>query len=222
MPEPFGDAVHVHFDGKLRLRRAEAAEGAVRRRVGHRRPAAGADVVAAIRAARVNHAARQHDGAQRRVGAAVEHDVDVHRGEPAVLLHAGAMAHDGGMTLRRRQHVLDAVVDQLDRTARLHRHQRGVAGNHRRVLLLSAEAAAGFGLDHSDLLRRKTEQHGQRAMDVVGTLQRAVQRDAAMLRHRDDAVRLDVELLLMTGAVLALDDDVRLRPFPDRAGPSRW
>ncbi len=47
-------------------------------------------------------------------------------------------------------------------------------------------------------------------MDVVGTLQRTVQRDATVLRHRDNAVRLDVQLLLMSGAVLALDDHVRL------------
>ena len=44
-----GDAIHVHFDGKLRLRRAEAAKRAVRRRVRHHRAAADADVVAAVR-----------------------------------------------------------------------------------------------------------------------------------------------------------------------------
>ena len=80
--ELLGDAVHVHFGRELRLRRAEAAERAVGRRVGHRRAAADADVVAAIRTARVNHAARQHDGAQRRVGAAVEDRVDVDRRQP--------------------------------------------------------------------------------------------------------------------------------------------
>ena len=114
------------------------------------------------------------------------------------------------MALRRRQHVLDAVVDQLGRTPRLDRHQRGVAGDHRRVLLLAAEAAAGLGLDDAHLVRRETEQDRQRAMNVVRALQRSVQRDAAVLRNRHDAVRLDVELFLMTGAVLALDDHVRL------------
>ncbi len=44
-----GDAIHVHFDRKLRLRRAEPAKRAVRRRVGHHRPAADPDVVAAVR-----------------------------------------------------------------------------------------------------------------------------------------------------------------------------
>ena len=76
--ERLGDAIHVRLDRELRLRRAEAAEGAVGRRVGHHRPAADAHVIAAVRARRVNHAARQHHGAQRGVGAAVHHHVDVH------------------------------------------------------------------------------------------------------------------------------------------------
>ena len=71
-PSAVGNPVHVHFDRELRLRRAEPAERAVGRRVRHRRAAADADVVAAIRTARVDHAARQDHGAQRRVGAAVE------------------------------------------------------------------------------------------------------------------------------------------------------
>ena len=120
------------------------------------------------------------------------------------------MTNDRWMTLRRRQHVLDTVVDQLGGAAGLDRHQRGVAGDHRRVLLLAAEAAAGLGLDDAHFVRCETEQDGQRAMNVVGTLKRAIQRDATVLGHRDDAVRLDVQLFLMSGAVLALDDHVRL------------
>ena len=87
---------------------------------------ANANVIAAIRAARVNHPARQHDGAERGVGAAVEHGVDVDRGQASVARHAGAVADHRRMALRRRQHVLDAVVDQLDRTPRLARQQRRV------------------------------------------------------------------------------------------------
>ncbi len=59
-----GNTIHVDFGGKLRLRRAEPAERTVRRRVRHHRAAANPHVIAAIRAARVDHAARQHDGAQ--------------------------------------------------------------------------------------------------------------------------------------------------------------
>ena len=63
--ERLGDAVHVHLDGEQRLRRAEAAERAVRRRVGHRRAAADAHVVAAVGPGRVDDAARQHHRRQR-------------------------------------------------------------------------------------------------------------------------------------------------------------
>ena len=98
----------------------------------------------------MQHAARQHDGAQRRVGAAVEQDVDVHRRQAPVARHAGAMPDDSRMPLRRRQHVFDAVVDELDRPARLEGGQRGMARDHRRIFFLAAEAAAGFRLDDAD------------------------------------------------------------------------
>ena len=213
-PELRGDAIHVDFGRELRLRRAEAAERAVGRRVRHRRAAADADVIAAIRPAGVNHAAREDDGAQRRVGAAVEHGVDLDRRQPAVARHAGLVADDRRMALRRRDHVLDAVVDQLHRPAGLLREQRGVPGDHRRVLFLAAEAAAGLRLHDADLVARQPEQHHQRAVHVVRALHRSVHGDPvdvvrhAVARHGDDAVRLDVELLLVPDPVLALDDDV--------------
>src|SRR5207247_5948869 len=47
--EPLRDAVHVHFDRELCLRRAEAAERAVRRRVGLHRAPANPDVAASVR-----------------------------------------------------------------------------------------------------------------------------------------------------------------------------
>ena len=116
--ERLGDAIHVRFDGELRLRRAEPAERAVGRRVRHHRAAADANVIAAVRAGGVNHAARQHHGAQRRVGAAVHDHVDVHRGQAAVARQAGAMPHDRRVPLGRRQQILDAVVDHLHRAGR--------------------------------------------------------------------------------------------------------
>src|SRR5688572_12923095 len=45
-------------------------------------------------------------------------------------------------------------------------------------------------------------------MDVEWTLQRAVHRDAAILGHGDHAVRLDVQLLLVSRSVFAFNDDV--------------
>ena len=81
-----GDLVHVALEREDALRRAEAAERAVRRRVRRDRAAADADVRAEVRPGGVDRAARQHDGRQRAVGAAVDREVDVHRdaaGRPA-------------------------------------------------------------------------------------------------------------------------------------------
>jgi hypothetical protein len=50
-------------------------------------------------------------------------------------------------------------------------------------------------------------------VDVVGALHRAPDGDALRrVGDGDDAVRLDVEVLLRARAVLALDDEVGLRP----------
>ncbi len=210
--ELLGNALHVHFDRELRLRRAEPAERAVWRRVRHHHAAADPDVIAAIRSRRMEHAAGQDDGAERRVGPAVEEHVDVHGRQSAVSRHAGAMPDHAGMTLRRRQHVFAAVVDELDRPARLQGRERRVAGNHRRILLLAAEAAAGFRLHDAYAVVGEAEQHGQRAMDVVRALHRSVHRDAPPVvgRHGNDPVGLDVELLLRADPVLAFDDLVGL------------
>ena len=47
-------------------------------------------------------------------------------------------------------------------------------------------------------------------MDVVGALERAVDGHAVRRGHRDDTLRLDVDVLLAAGAVLALDHEVGL------------
>ena len=124
----------------------------------------------------MNHAARQHHRAQRRVGAAVHDHVDVHRGEAAVARQAGAMPHDRRMPLGRRQQILDAVVDHLHRPAGLAREDRRVARQHRRVFFLAAKPAAGFGLDDADAIGRQLQQHHQRLVHVVRALQRSVDR----------------------------------------------
>ena len=152
--------------------------------------------------------ARQDDRAERAVGAAVHQHVDVHRRQAAVARHAGPVPDDGRVALGRGQHVLGAVVDQLHRPARLQRQQAGVPGDHRRVLLLAAEPAAGLRLHDADLVRRQAQQHRERPVHVVRALQRAVHGDAAVAGHGQHAVRLDVEVLLVAGPVLALDDEV--------------
>ena len=82
-----------------------------------------------------------------------------------------------------------------------------MAGEMRRVFFLAAEAAAGFGLHHPHPVGRQFERDGERAVHVVRTLQRPVNGHPALVRHGDDAIRLDVQLFLMPGSILALDDD---------------
>ena len=85
-------------------------------------------------------------------------------------------------------------------------------GDDRGVLLLAAEPAARLSLDDLGLGGRQPERPLHRLVDVVRALQRAVDRDAAVLaRHRDHRVVLDVELLLVTDAVRSLDDVVGRR-----------
>ncbi len=126
--ERLGDPLHVHFDGELRLRRAEPAERAVRRRVRHDGAAADAHVIAAVRAGRVDDAAREHDRRQRAVRAAVEErrrsSIAVRRPSRVTPVRCRI---DRRVPLRRRDHVLDAVVDELDRPPRLQREQRARA-----------------------------------------------------------------------------------------------
>jgi hypothetical protein len=118
----------------------------------------------------VQHAAREDDGAQRRAGAAVEQDVDVHGRQPAVARHAGAVADDARMPLRRRQHVFHAVMPRsLTGRAAPERCQRGVAGDHRRIVFLAAESAAGFRLDDADTIAVEPEQDHERAVRSTDT-----------------------------------------------------
>ena len=113
----------------------------------------------------------------------------------------------GRVALRRRGEVLVAVVDHPDRLAGLAGEERRVEGDDRGVLLLAAEPAARLGLDDPRLFVVQAERPLQRLVDVVRALERAVDRDAAVLaRDRDHRVVLDVELLLVADPVLALED----------------
>ena len=178
-------------------------------------------MVAAVRSGGVDHPARQHHRAERAVGPGVHDHVDVHRREPSVAGDAGTQPDDRRVALGRGQQILDPVVDHLHRRAGLQRQDRRVARQQRRILFLPAEAAPGLGLHDPHLLGRQPQRNGQRAMHVIGTLQRPVDRhtrpprppvERPEPRHRDHPVGLDVELFLMPGAILAVDHHGRVRP----------
>jgi hypothetical protein len=93
-PQRFGDAIHVHFHGELRLRRAEAAERAVGRSVREHRASVNVDVVATVGTSSMDASARQHGRTERDVRSPIEQHVDVHRDEKTVARHGGTMPHD--------------------------------------------------------------------------------------------------------------------------------
>ena len=217
MPSSSAMPIHVRLDRKLRLRRAEAAERAVGRRVRHHRAAANAHVIAPVGAGGMNHAARQHDSAERRIGAAVHDHVDVHRGDSAVARQSGTMPHDRRMPLRRRQQILDAVVDHLHGPIGLARQDRRVARQDRRVFFLAAEPAAGFRLHDADPIGRQLQQHDQRLVHVVRALQRSVDRHLTVAGDGNDTVGFYVELLLMTGAIFTIDHEIRRSGIRERS-----
>ena len=77
----------------------------------------------------------------------------------------------------------------------------------RRVVLLAAAAAAGLCLRDDRLLVGQRQRSLERLVDVVRALHRARDRDATVrARLGDHRLVLDVELLLVPDAVLALDD----------------
>ena len=101
----------------------------------------------------MDRAAREDDRRERGVCAAVNHELDLHAEQFAVLVDGRAMACARRMALRCSDHVFGAVVDDLHGPpARLPREQRGVARDHRRILFLATEAAAGLRLNHANLL----------------------------------------------------------------------
>ena len=207
--QPVRDAVHLALDRVLGLRSPEPPERPVRRRVRGDGARHDRDVGTAIAAAGVDRATRQHDRRQRHIRAAVHHDIDLVRHERAVAHDAGAHPDHGRVPLRGRRDVLEPVVHDPHWPAALPRQQRGVPADHRRIFLLAAEAAPRDGLHDPHLGIRQRKRARQRLVHVVGTLQRSPHRKAAVSGAlRQHAVVLDVQLLLVAAAVLALDDHV--------------
>ncbi len=207
--ELFGDPVEVRLGRELGLRSPESAKRAVGRRVRPGRPGADADIRAAVRPAAVQRSAREHDRGQGAVRAAVHHDLDVLGYEPAIAGDARPVADDRGVALRGGGDVLVALVDHPHGFLGLAREERRVQPDDRGELLLAAEATAGLGLDDAGGLIVEAQTALQGRVEVVRALQRARNGDAATVGgFGDHRVVLDVQLLLVTDAVLALEDDV--------------
>ena len=207
MPDRLGGPGDLHLGRELDLRRPEPAERAVGRRVGRHGTRPDPDVRDVVRATRMDRPAREDDRREGRVRAAVHDEVDVLRRDRPVAPDPRAIPDHRRVPLRRRGQVLVAVVDHPHRAARLAREQRGVEGDHRRVLLLAPEPAARLRLHDLGVCVVEVETGPERLVHVERALEAAVDGHAAVLaRHRDDRVVLDVQLLLVADAVGRLDD----------------
>ena len=158
--------------------------------------------------------AREDDGGECDVRAAVEEDIDLHRHQSPIALHAGAVANARRVPLRGGDDVFLPLVDDLDRVPARPREKRRVRRDHVGIVLFAAEASSGDGLTHADRRVTEIEKVGERLVHVVRALERADNVDAlesrvcSKCRCRDDTVGLDVGVFLVAGFVLAFDNHV--------------
>ena len=197
-PDRGGDLVHVPLEREEALRRAEAAERAVRRHVGRDRASAHAHVGARVRPRRVDRPARQDDRRQRAVGAAVDGEVDVHREQAAVARRppcdaasATGAAWSSTPCLRRGRRSSSPAAPTSTRAApRARRSPTGYSSLPPKpppVSICTTRMRSS----------RQVEEPGERVVDVVRALHRSPHGDAVLrIGDREHAVRLDVELLL--------------------------
>src|SRR6266478_467134 len=208
-----GYAVEVPFQRKDALRRAKSAKSALRRRIGRHRPAANPYVRTVVGPRCVNCAAREHHRRERFIRTAIEREVDLHGQQFAVACNARAVPSARRVTLRRCDHIFRTVIDYFHGLARPPGEQSRVTRDHRWILFLATKTAAGLCLHNTNTLFRQTKQARQRLVNVVRALQRAPNGDAiGSARLRDHPLRLDVELFLSAGFVLARDNEVSLAP----------
>ena len=161
----------------------------------------------------MNGAAREDNGRQSLVGAAVNGEIDFAAENFAVFADCSAMARSRRMALGGGGHVFHAVVNHFDGLPGFPGEERGVRGNHRGIFFLAAKRAAGFHLHDADAILGQAEKLHEGFVDVIRTLQRAPDGEAMLgVEGGDHAVVFDVELLLRAGGVFAFDDEVRVLP----------
>ena len=129
-PYDLSDAVHVAFHSEKALRRAESAEGSVRRRIGGNRLRANAHIGPVIRTTGMDSAARKDDRRERRVRSTIDGELDFAAENSSVFTDGGTVARARRMALRRGGHVFHTVVDNFHGASGFHRQQRGVARDH--------------------------------------------------------------------------------------------
>ena len=200
-----GQLVELHLQRVAGLWRAVPALGSARRFVGER--AGALELVSrdrigdGLQRARVI-GARDAIGA---VAAAVQQALEVHRGNGAVLRHAGLHPHQRGVAPTVAVEHFFARQRDLDRTTRDHRELRDDDLMAERIAL-AAEAAAVRRGDDADARGRELEHFGQRPVHVMRRLGAAPQRELAVggpLRHGRVLLHRQVGVALVEEQVLA-------------------
>ncbi len=130
----------------------------MRRNVGRHRLALNADVRTKVGTGGVNRSAGQHNWRERAVRATIDDEFDLLGEQLPIFCDGRLVSGERRMALGRRDHVLRAIIDDLDGLARFPRQQRCVSGNHRRIFFFAAEAAASLSLNHTNLFFRQSEQ----------------------------------------------------------------
>ena len=162
-----------------------------------------------VSAAGMNGAARKDDRRESFVSAAIEGEIDFTGENFASFTDGGAMARAGRMTLRGGGHIFESVINNFYGLAGFHREERGVGSDHRRILFLATERAAGFHLHDTDAIGGESKKFHEGFVDVVRALERAPDGEAMLgIEGGDHAVVFDVELLLRAGGVFRFDDEV--------------
>ena len=86
--------------------------------------------------------------------------------------------------------------------------------DHARIVLCAAETAADGRRPHPHVVRRQIEGVAERLVDVVGALHRPDDGQATLLEPGGHRLALDVDVLLVSGTVDALETEVRGRQLP--------
>src|SRR6266849_2354915 len=88
-----------------------------------------------------------------------------------------------------------------------------MASKHRWILFLTSEPAAGLRLHHTNFFFGHAEQTNEGFVDVIRALQRTPHGHALRwIGLCDHSLRLDVQLLLRPGLILALNDKISRGP----------
>src|SRR5688500_19582097 len=132
------------FEREDALRRTETSKSTMRRHVRRHSAAVNTHVRTGVRPTSVDRPTREHYRRKRAVSATVDREINLHCQQLAVFRHRGLDMRTRRVSLRCCDHVFRAIVNDLDRLARLPRQQRSMSGDERRILFLAAETTAGF------------------------------------------------------------------------------